>query len=238
MEDLQKRRKLVFGIMAVALAVALLAVFLSPSGTVVKNIGGDANYEGLTLTREIDISDDLRFTFENRIEIFHAAIEAHAAVGEVDYDQYLALASDANMIGDLVTAREAYEAYIQGVPTDFSVWNSYAKNLARMRDLDLAEEAFRQAIELNPQESYMNDYIVFMERNNQDGSRDEDIVEWYNLAIDVHGQQTWMMLGLGRWYMDQGDCNRSLDHYKVADQLDPESEAVQKEYASAREACK
>ncbi|MCH8049299.1 hypothetical protein IH979_01140 [Patescibacteria group bacterium] len=237
MKLLQTRRQIVLGLAVLVLIAAVVYGFVTSRG-------GDATstYEGLVTQQDVDMDEETRFIFENRVMIFQAALAAQEAFEEqtgqrVDWDLYLEIASNANIIGDLATARENYQALLQLNPLHYAAWNNYGGILVQMKDFDAAEDAYLQAIDIFPTQEAYRDYVALLERP-ETSDRDEEVLEILQDGVRRLGQQTWFMVRLAQWYLEHDDCDQALAHYKVAMQLAPEREAIQKDYQEARASCR
>lgn len=235
MASVKTRRIIVLGIAFIVLLVAVIYAFASKNSVIVSSTDGSSN-EGLVLEEEFDIDEATRITFEHRMAVAEAAIDARAEVDDVDQYLILALASDADFIGDLEKARTTYEQLLQLNPINFVVWGNYANVLARMGALELADEAYWQALNLNATEAQFEKYIRFLNLHKPEGYRDR-VKEMYELAITAHGQKKWIMLGLADWYLEANDCSQAVAHLQVAKQLDPEDEYIDVDIEKARDAC-
>lgn len=224
------RQKKVWGI-----AGLVLVVVLAVSGYVWSRENADP-YEGLTLWRETQMDDATRELLTQRIAVTEASIAAEVAEdGTADADLYSALASDAYILGDLVKAREALEKLLNEDALRYTAWNSYGTVLEQMGDLKLAEEAYLEAIDIQPIAEYYMDIVRMLQVHYPE--RDEDVRMTFEHAIARLGQQTEFMVGLGEWYAAHGECRAAEDHYKVAMTLSPENTSIADDYATVRATC-
>lgn len=234
MTSIPSRRNIIFVIALLVLLAMLIYSVSGRFGVILKN----EEPKDLTESVTVDSTEAIQFMFEQRVAVEKAAIEAQLAVGEVDWDLYLALGSDANFAGDLATSKWAYESLLQLNPISVVAWGSYARVLEEMGDLDAAEEAYWQAMNLRLASAEFQKYIAFLERHNEGGVNDDKILEHYELAVRILGQEVWSMVGLGEYYLAHGDCKHAIDHYEIALQLDPTSEAVASDLADVKEECR
>lgn len=226
---LDTRRKIVGG---VAGLVALAAVVYG----VVQVLRPNDPYEGLTLWRETQIDDATRATLEQRMATTRAGIAAAEAAGQdPDTTLWLSLADDAYIMGDLVTAREAYEEALNDNSMNPAVWNSYANVTNRMGDLEPAERAYLQAANIAPVTQYYMDYVAFLKKHYPE--RDNEVKTVLEYAIDQLGRNETLMVGLAEWYEEHGDCQRAIDHYKVAQSLNPANEGIAQKIQDVRTTC-
>lgn len=187
----------------------------------------------------IEMDPAIRQTFLQRIEVTKAAIDSQkAAGGKVDMPLYMNLATDYQMIGELKLAADVYRDYTTNVNTiDYVAWNNLGDVLEQMQDYLGAEQAYLKAIELLPDyEEYYRDYVYFLE-NHFAATRSEDIRQWLEQSVANAGQSSWSMISLAEWYLNSGDCDQALAHYKIASQINPDNTAIQDEYADARAQC-
>lgn len=224
------RRQVLWGIAGLAVIVVLA-------------VGGyfmwqkQANpYDGLVLWRETQIDDATRELLTQRIATTQAAIAAQEAVdGEADLELYLSLANDAYMLGDLVMTRESLEDVLNQNTLLPASWNTYATVLERMGDLDLAEQAYLEAIEISPAGEYYMDYALFLQEHRPE--RDEDVRLTLEHAVATVGQRTEFMVALAEWYLAHDECEKAIDHYKVAVTLAPTNTAIADDLEVTRATC-
>lgn len=230
MKLLESRRQFVFGIALIIFIGALIY------GAVLKTEPDFIKYRGLTLQSDIQMEDDVRTILEQRIATTQASIKAQSGNEDMDTNLYLLLAGDANLLGDLVLERETYEAYFEMNNINYMVWNNYANVLQQMGDNEKAEEAYRKAIELNPNEEYYRDLIDHIRKTSND--REDEVLEILKEGVAEEGQTTWFMVMMAQWYMADGDCEQALAHYRVAETLSPGNEGLINEIAEAKVTCK
>lgn len=221
--------------LAAALAIAVAIVV----GIAIAKQNQDP-YRGLTTHIEVQMDAPTRTLIEQRLATTKAAIEAAKQSGtEVDLNLYLSLGGDALLLGDLIAAREAYEAQLAGNSLNHVAWNNYGYTLNLMGDNDKALEAYERAVEIDAYEKYYQDAIAFIEEHYPD--RSAKVEELYQDSVRRLGQQSWNMLGLGRWYAGHNDCTRSEEHYDVAESLAANADTKQQvrlEAESALQTCK
>lgn len=236
MNIMQTRRQLVLGIALLVLLGAAIYGFINKP--TVSEPDKDRDYEGLILINDISMPDEIRTYFEQRIAVSRSSIATQVALGaEPDLELLFALAWDLNATGDLVGAREAYEDFLELNPLHYTAWNNYGNVLQLMGDIDPAEEAYRQALELYQSEEYFRDYVKLLQ-DNANGERDEDIKALLEQSVEVLGQTSWNMVELAEWHLTHGDCDSALNHYGVAKALDPDGESLSMSIAEANEICK
>lgn len=230
--DIVKRRRLVYGIVAVIVIVATWAGYQSWKNT--------DPYRGLAKTFDVQMDEATRSMLVQRMATTQASINAFKAAGEeVNTDLYLSLASDAYFLGDLVAARENIEIFLNENAIYFVAWNTYGNILAKMGDLEPAERAYEQAIRLSGgMDEYYLDYADFLERYFPE--RDEDVKAILEQAVAVLGQKDVFMVRLAEWYLAHDDCDRALSHYEVAlDVAENENvnASIREDYQKALEQC-
>lgn len=238
MTEKQKRNSLVAGICLVVAVVTGVILVSSYSGADISNRVKGNGSDNFITQAEVDLDETTRYYFENRIAVGEAAIKAREEVGQEDLLILFAIASDASFVGDLEKARTNYEAYLQVNPINYTIWTNYAGVLEDMGDVDGAELAYLQAIDIAATEDHFGRYLRFLKYNYQDGSRDEDILATLELALETFGQKEWIMMDLGEWYEDHGECTRAINHYEVAQQVNPSNESIQKDIDRVRTQCK
>lgn len=236
MDMLKSRRQFILGIAVLVLLGTVLYGFFTKDTPVQPD--HQNNYEGLVTQEEVEQDEVTRNYFLSRISMTQAALAAQqdAYGDDFDWDLYFDIAADANQIGDLVAQREAYEDLLALNPISYIAWGNYARVLTFMGDYDAAKEAHYKALELNASVQHFRDYIGFLQAYEPDS--DQEILEMLKLGVEVHGQTRWFMAELAQWYMERGDCENALSHYKVAIANDPDSDALQLEYEEARDACR
>lgn len=237
MTEKQKRNSVVAGICLVVALVAGIALVTSYSGADISNRIAGNTPDDLVTQKDVDINETTRHYFEHRIAVGEAAIKAREEVGQEDLLLLFAVASDASFVGDLEKARANYEAYLQVNPINYTIWTNYAGILAEMGDLEGAELAYLQAIDISATEDHFGRYLRFLNFYYQDGSRDEDVLATLELALASFGQKEWIMIDLAQWYEDHGECARAINHYEVAQQLNPANESIQKDIDRVRTQC-
>jgi tetratricopeptide (TPR) repeat protein len=225
MDVLQSRRKLIIGIAGVVVAVAIIWAIVAASNP----------YRGLETERRNNIDDTTREIVGQRLELSLAALEAQKDVGDVELDLYTSVIFDAWVMGDLVLARETSEEYFEHNDINYAAWNMYGAVLKEMGDLEGAEDAYMQAIQLNPNvEEYYRDLINVI---SEDPERSGDVKEALETLIENAGQSSWSMVTLGEWYRENGECDEAIAHYKVAAGLAPELESIQADLESLQKEC-
>jgi tetratricopeptide (TPR) repeat protein len=134
---------------------------------------------------------------------------------EINLNLYITIAQNAYLMGDLVTARRAIEAQLEGNDLNYTAWNTYGQILEDMGDLKKADAAYAQAIDLGGTvESFVRQYVEFLQEHYPD--RKETIKNLLEQSVSVGGQTAWNMQTLARWYRDAQDCYQMNAHYKVA----------------------
>ncbi len=226
MNLLKSRRILVLSIAGIVLAVAIIAAII---------IANDP-YRGLEKERGNIVSEETQEVVGRRLDLSLAALDAQKKNGEdLDLDLYNSIAFDAWTLGDLVLAREISEEYFTHNDLNYGAWNHYGNILSAMGDKEAAEAAYYRSIELAPNvEEYYRDYMNIVA---EDPERDEEVKAILEVAIASVGQTSWNMVTLGNWYLEHDDCDRAVDHYKVASDLDPENETIKLDLEELRLQC-
>lgn len=193
-------------------------------------------YAGLKTTLEVQMSDSTRALVQQKLETAKASIAASEIAGEkVDINLYLTVAEQYYILGDLVAARETYEAYLALNPASYVAWNSYASVLEFMEDYEAAGPAFQKAIDGLKIEEYFRDYAEFLATHYPEKESEYKAV--LDSAFAQLGQTAWTMQVLGDWYFDHNDCVLGRDHYKVAQKLEPENKNLVIDGEEKYEAC-
>lgn len=226
------RTRLIIGLVAVVVLLSLgYGVFLL--------FGPSAKYRGLTTHIQVDMDDSTRAYVQNQLNTAKASLAAAKAKGgEIDLNMYDAVASQAFILGDLVTAREALEAELKGNPINYGATNSYGNVLEKMGDYAGARQAFEKSIELSagqgPESFYINLIELLETRFPDEKDTVKTILEGY---VAKRGQTAWPMVKLGRWYEAAGDCQRAIDHFSVAKTLSPTNQSITDELQALKVSC-
>ncbi len=195
-------------------------------------------YYGLVTEIEVQSDEATVEYLGQQLEQSLLAIDAAHQSGETpDINLYINAASNAYYLGDLVQAREIYEEYFEYNAINPAAWNTYGNILYKMEDWDAAEEAYREAVELGPMEEFYMDLVRVLTK---DPERVDEIEEVLKEAVEVLGQTHSLMVNLGEWYWEQGDCDRATAHYNVALTLagsEALEEAIQKDIDEIEETC-
>lgn len=194
-------------------------------------------YAGLTTHIDVQMDEATRNVVRQRLAAAQASVAASEKAGEaVDMGLYMTIAEQQFLLGDLVSAREAYETYLKLNPISAVAWDSYGAVLEYMNDYDRALYAYGQAIENGKSEDYYRDYSDLLLAHFPDRETE------YKAAIDDAftnlGQTTWTMTALGDWYFAHGECDLGRDHYEVAHALAPDNASLVTDGEEAYRACK
>jgi len=235
MNFFQTRRQIVLGLAFLVLIVALFY------GALNKPKMGTGEPTDLITQREIELDDNLRFLYDFRVETFKSALAAQEHFEELtgqrkDWDLYIEIASNANMIGDLETARYYYEEMLKLNPLHYTVWNNLGNVQYRQGDYEAALSSYAQVIELYPSEEGYRDYIRVLALE-ETGDRDEEIKEALEEGVSRVGQTSWFMVQLAEWYWQHDECDQAYAHYEVAMDIAPDLEAIEKDYNEAKQTC-
>ena len=192
--------------------IAAVIVLAAIGGWVV--FGKFNPYYGLVTEMEVQSTPEVISQLEQQKATALASIQASIEAGErPDLNMYELAAQAAYYLGDLVSAREIYEEYFTENAINPSAWNTYGNILVRMEDWQSAEVAYKTALALAPAEEYYRDLIKVIARNQERAPEVEVLLLNY---IDTLGRTQWVMVSLGDWYAQQGQCEKAIDHYKVA----------------------
>lgn len=225
MEVLKTRRKLILGIAGLVVIAAISWGIIAASDP----------YTGLETERGNSVDESTRNIVEQRLSLSLAALNAQKGTDDLDLNLYNSIIFDAWTLGDLVLAREMSEEYFELNSVNYGAWNMYGNILVAMGDLVGAEDAYVQAVQLNPNvEEHYRDLINVI---SEDPERSDDVKEVLETLILNGGQSSWSMVRLGEWYYNNDDCEEAIAHYEVAAQLAPEIEAIQTDLDGLRTEC-
>ncbi len=175
-------------------------------------------YFGLTTHIDVQMEDSTRTLVQQRIATAEASLAAQEkAGGEVDTKLYLTIAENQKMLGDLVASRKMYEKSISLNDKAYVVWNSYAAVLELMKDLPAAETAYKTSLNLLKIEENYREYVEFLILHYPD--RRTEVKALLDEAYSSLGQTQWIMIALGNWFFESGDCDQGKAHYDVAKTL-------------------
>ncbi len=224
------RKQAVLGVSAIVVLV-LLAVGVTQLFPKLLN-----PYAGLTTTIDVQMDESTRLLLQQRLETAKASIAASEQAGEkVDMNLYLTIAEQYYILGDLVGAREAYEAYLELNPASYVAWNAYGSVLEFMGDFSAAGPAFQKAIDGFKIEEYFRDYAEFLAAHEPEKEAEYKAV--LDSAFEHVGQTPWTMQALGDWYFAHNDCALGRDHYEVAIDLEPENQNISLDAEEKYDAC-
>ncbi len=212
MELLKKYRVIV--IIVAILALALVAIIAGQNGS-------DDAYSGLVTQKNVQITDGEREMLRQRILVSQQTLEQQQRSDEdVDLDLISDIAYDSMLIGDLVTAREYYEMYLDLHNINPAIWQNYAGVLRDMEDWQASEDAYRQLSVVSLSESTVISLVKAIDRNNPDGSRDEEILNLLLTSLETSvGRTPALLTHIARWYEDHGECQKAIDHFEVVEDM-------------------
>jgi tetratricopeptide (TPR) repeat protein len=195
------------------------------------------NFIGLTHTIDRGLDEATRAYVQEQLSTAQQSLETAKKNGdEINLNLYMAIAQNAYLMGDLVTARRAIEAQLDGNSLNYTAWNTYAQILEDMGDLQKADGAYAQAIDLGGNvEEFVRQYISFLQEHYPE--RTEVVKNLLEQSVAVGGQTVWNMQTLARWYRDNRDCYQMNAHYKVAVALAPENENIGKDWEGDKTMC-
>lgn len=195
---------------------------------------------GLIDTREIELAPEMRDLVEQRVAVTRSAIEAQESVGEVDWDLYTVLAYDYELLGDLKSAAETYETYLELSPVSYVAWAQYAEVMRLRGDLRTAESAYRQVLSMFVSQQYVLSLIQIIEEQAPNGERKDDVKALLDLAVQAEGQNPMFMYYLAEWELKYGSCDTAYDYFENAIRLTDEEElktALRNDLEQARVTC-
>ncbi len=174
-------------------------------------------YRGLVTSIEVQSDEETVFILQSELDTWLAGIEASEKAGEQpNLNLFTLAATNAYYLGDLVQAREIYEAYFEYNNINPVAWNNYGNILKKMEDYEKAEGAYMRAIELDADlEEYYRDLIDLYE-DVWPEERNDDIKEILEINVSISGQTQWNMVSLAKWHIRNNDCVRAVDYYKIA----------------------
>ncbi len=220
-----------WGVGAVVLVLVVLAVVLSK---------GDGQ-GGEWVVKEVEIDPVDRGLLERQIKLMESGIDAQESVSndkkDWEWALYRSLGYNHSLLGQLTGAKNSYGDYLEINPLNDAVWSSYARVLEEMGELDLAEDAYLQALEIKPKEQHVRELIDFWRDNYPDESSDE-IKELLDIAIVEIGRTPYFMIELGQWYLAAGDCKQAVEHYEIVVDMLPDNESAKKDLAEVEEQCR
>lgn len=211
-----KKMKQMKGIgVILAVAVVMLLVII----LIVRSSNG-TKYNGLITQVDVEFQEGDRELLEQRIALGQETINRQRRRGEeIDLNVLFSVARDATTLGDLVLARETYEDYFQENSINPAAWQNYVAVLDQMQDYEAAEDAAKQMLDLQTTEAGVMRLVRIIEKQNIDGSRDEDIRLVLESGMDILDRTPALTVLLGRWHQDQGDCDQALALFEVAKDL-------------------
>lgn len=227
------RTRLIIGVISVVLLLSVgYGAFLL--------WGPSAKYRGLTTHIDVQMDESTRVYVQNQLKTSQASLAAAKANGEeIDLDLYAAVANNAFLLGDLVTAREALEAEMKGNPINYGARMSYGTVLEKMGDYDGARAAFEKALELSDGTAPESLFISLVELLRAHFPEDKEAVRFVlELSVKKQGQTSWNMVQLGRWYQAEGDCQRAIDHFSVAKTIAPTNKSIADDLQALKATCK
>ncbi len=177
-------------------------------------------YYGLTTHIDVQMEDATRTLVQQRLATAQASLAAQqGSEPDVDTQLYLVIAEHHKMLGDLVASREMYEKYLALMPNSYVAWNAYADVLELMKDLPKAEAALKMSLSLLKTEEYYRDYVEFLQRYYPE--RRAEVKVLLDEAYGNLKQTPWIMIALGNWFFETGDCDQGKAHYDVVIALSP-----------------
>ncbi len=204
-----KKYRVVVGIVFVVFVLCATVIFLQ---------GNTADeYDGLITQKEVQLTEGEKEMLKQRILVTQEAIRLKENLGEeVDLKLISDVAYDSMLLGDLVTAKEYYEKYLDLNNINPSIWQNYAGVLRDMQDFAASEDAYRQLSVVSLSESTVISLIRAIERNNPNGDRDEEILNLLLTSLETSiGRTPALLTHIARWYEDHGECQKAIEHFEV-----------------------
>ncbi len=238
MESIEDRSRAVYfviGIVVIAVAIHLLFP-RQASRKLAIPVSTDSHL--IYTIENLNIEEAVRTLLLQRSALARSGVAAHIAEDQdPDFDLYVIAAESAYMMGDLRGARDAYAALLERNPLNYVTWNNMGNTLSRMGDGQGAIEAYTQAISIRSSEEYYRDYITALQKFTPENV--EEIERAFKEAVADIGQTPWSMIAFAKFYLEQGDCDRAMDHYEVAEDIvdEPGQESLQKDIEKAKDAC-
>ena len=132
-------------------------------------------------------------------------------------------------LGHYAAAREAIEMLLEQNKINDGAWVIAGDIAQNMEDWNAAEKNYLKAIELGGLNQQLLTKVEQLWRT-QFPKKIEKIKGLYEAAIAYDGQKKFYLIGLGRWYAEQGNFVEAASHLKVALTLDPKNEDLKKEW--------
>jgi tetratricopeptide (TPR) repeat protein len=210
-------------VIVVVLIVVFLAIVLSRP-----EANRDPN-EGLRTHIDKGLTDEARAEFDLRISTLKSSIETSS---EFDAHNYLLLGNLYYQVGDLAFAREAYEKILEHNPQDVGALENLGVTLEQMGDYSGAARVWTESLSLSGNITTVIRLVdVIEQRLPEQYDKVDDVLE---LAIDSLGQDEQLNGRLAKWYFDNGQYDKALSHYEVAETLSGRTGEYSERIDSAR----
>jgi tetratricopeptide (TPR) repeat protein len=187
---------------------------------------------------EVQLTDELRAQFDQQLADAKAKIDSEKDKDR-DWNAYVDAGWAARGLGRFGEAEAYYKAYLEYSPLDRRVLTNYAALLIETKRYKQAEEIYAKLMEESFEVEDLRDWIEVVKIQNEDGSRDNDIVNTLERAVATFGQTPFLMQTLGDWYEAHGECALAIDHYKVLESIvDPaQRDLVRSDIERIRTSC-
>lgn len=223
----------------VGLSALLIVVGVILFGVSSASKSGRSDDREVIETKEVDISDADRALVERDQALVLAAIEAQEALGEghLSLGLYRDAAANAQLVGDLATAREQLETYLDHNSLNYSVWRQYAGVLEDMNEIKLAEAAYLESIENGGGEQEVMALIKLWREHYTHEEKSQQIKTVLDATNAALGQTPAVLIELGQWYLAEGNCEEAIAHYEVLVDLIPDNENAASDLESVKSQC-
>ncbi len=139
-------------------------------------------------------------------------------------------------LGKWKLAGKYYEKYLLINDANFSVWMDFGHSLRRRGKIKDAEKAFLQALEIRASESSVRN-LVDLWSEYMFEERKLEIKDLLEKSIQTLGQRPYFMVELGKWYLDDGNCEEAIAHFEVLTQLLPDDEGAMADLETVKQQC-
>ncbi len=161
--------------------------------------------------------------YSETIRQLETAIQIHPQLAAV----YFELALYYRYLENFEAAIQAFDRVLANDPRNVRAWTRKCETYNQMREDALAEEACKQAIDLDPSfpEAYRQLGMIQYQRRNFEGSISSlttciDLMNAQNIALEDQEIQCYYVQGLAHYYM--GDCPSGMPLLQQAFEMNPE----------------
>lgn len=171
------------------------------------------------------LTPEMKTQFEERLVTQLGEIKKIENEGKRDISQYLVLGNLYYSLGRLGEAADAYRNILSTNPNDSPALQNLGQALLEEGDKAGAEDNWRKALLVEPEESYFLRLANLMaEQAPARSVEDERIL--LESAVATLGQTPGLLYRLGEWYERQGRYEEAISHYKVSLQLGGEDASL------------